>query len=77
MNTTMTDHGTTGTHLAASAVSGLRGWNRAGAHRAAPAVYLPSVNGDAFGKHSAKKCAGMALIDTTGWPLGPQERSSG
>ena len=77
MNTTITDHNTPGTRFAASAVSTFRSWGQVGARRAVPAVYLPSVNGDAFAKHSAKQCAGMALIDTTGWPLAPQERLSG
>ena len=77
MNTFKTDLSGTGARLSAIAVSASRNWGHAGARRAVPAAYRPSVDGNASAKLSALKCVGMALIDTTGWPLGPQERLSG
>lgn len=48
----------------------------AGARHAAVAGIAASVAGAAFAEHSQKR-TDMALIDTTGWPLGPQDRPSG
>lgn len=77
MNTFKTDLNVTGACLTAIAVSASRNRGLASARSAVPAAYRPSVDGNAFAEHSATKCVGMALIDTTGWPLGPQERLSG
>ncbi|HET9077709.1 MAG TPA: hypothetical protein VFN68_12320 [Acidimicrobiales bacterium] len=60
------------TALCASNVSNVR----AGARLAAPAAYRPSASAAFLGKHAQKR-TWMAGIDTTGWPLGPQDRASG
>lgn len=48
----------------------------AGAPFSATAFYGQSASGTSLGDHAWKR-TDMARIDTTGWPLGPQDRLSG
>lgn len=48
----------------------------AGAPFGAMAFFGPSAAGASLGKHAWKR-TDMARIDTTGWPLGSQDRLSG
>lgn len=48
----------------------------AGAPFSATAFYGPSASGASLRQHAWKRLD-MARIDTTGWPLGPQDRLSG
>ena len=58
------------------AVANLRLWTLMDGARPAAAAYAGSAAGTSLRKH-ADKPAGMVRINATGWPPGPQDRSSG
>ena len=77
LGTSYVTRGCAGAVPVARSVSGFRISGLAGQARAAvPAVYPNRAAVALFVKHADKR-TGMARLNTIGWPLGPQDRSSG
>ena len=62
---------------APAAVANFRLWAPMGGARPAAPAYIAPAAGISLGKHAHKPTGMARRINATGWPPGPQDRSSG